>query len=139
MGPRLLIAALAAEVAAWSPVFVGAPHRVPSPPLMSEVGKQADDALARSMGDAELFRRSSDLLRSGDKVTARQVVNALGRWKTRQEWNEAGIGRKGLLDDYRNGDYYEDDVAKMRTDFSQPMRYYIRGALSFWTSAIATV
>ena len=45
------------------------------------------------------FRRSSDVLNNGDQVTARQVVNVLGRWKSRTEWNDAGIGRKRMIDD----------------------------------------
>ena len=51
-------------------------------------------------------------------------MNAMGRWRTRFDWNE-GIGRKGLLDDYRNGDYFEEDVPKLATDFDKPMEYYI--------------
>ena len=70
------------------------------------------------------FSRSTDLLAARQKVSARQVVNVLGRWKTRRDWNE-GIGRKGLLDDYRSGDYYDEDVPKLSTDFSKPMREYI--------------
>ena len=71
------------------------------------------------------FRRSSDVLNTGDQVTARQVVNVLGRWKSRTDWNDAGIGRKRLIDDYRTGDYYEEDLPKMATDFNKPMQYYI--------------
>ena len=77
------------------------------------------DVLAASFG------RSKDVLNTGDKVTARQVVNAMGRWKTRHEWNDARIGRKALLDDYRNGDYYEEDMPKLQTDFNKPMEFYI--------------
>ena len=62
---------------------------------------------------------------TGDQVTARQVVNVLGRWKSRTDWNDAGIGRKRLIDDYRTGDYYEEDLPKMATDFNKPMQYYI--------------
>jgi len=63
------------------------------------------------------------LLQIGDgEVSARQVVNALGRWKTRHEWNDAGIGHKALIDDFRNGDYYDEDVQKMRTDFTKQAR-----------------
>ena len=74
------------------------------------------------------FSRSRDLLQiSGEKVSARQVANVLGRWKTGREWNNAGVGRKGLLDDFRNGDYYDEDVKQLQTDFSQPMdREYFR-------------
>jgi len=43
---------------------------------------------------AASYRRSSDIMNNGDKVSARQVVNALGRWSSRREWNDAGIGRK---------------------------------------------
>ena len=32
---------------------------------------------------------------------------------------------QALIDDYRNGDYYDDDVEKMKTDFNKPMQYYI--------------
>lgn len=46
----------------------------------------------------------------------------LGRWKTRHEWNDAGIGHKALIDDFRNGDYYEEDVQKIQTDFSRQER-----------------
>ena len=70
------------------------------------------------------YNRATELL-GGDSVSARQVVNALGRWKSRTEWNDAGIGQKRLIDDFRNGDYYEEDLPKMKTDFSKPMRYYI--------------
>ena len=74
---------------------------------------------------SEDFTRSSDLLGTGDKVSAAQVANVLGRWKTRSDWNDAGMGRKGLIDDYRNGDYYEEDLPQLKTDFSKPMQYYI--------------
>ena len=58
------------------------------------------------------------------QVSARQVVNVLGRWGSHSDWNGAG-GRKGKLDDLRSGDYYEDDLQMLKTDFSQPMEYYI--------------
>lgn len=80
----------------------------------------ASDAIA----SAE-FGRSKDVLGGGDKVSARQIANVMGRWKSRNDWNGAGIGRKGLIDDYRNGDYYDEDVAQLKTDFSKPMEYYI--------------
>ena len=67
------------------------------------------------------FSRSSDVLGS-KKVTARQVANVLGRWKTRTDWNDAGIGRKALIDEYRTGDYYEDDLQKLETDFTSTDR-----------------
>jgi hypothetical protein len=70
------------------------------------------------------FRRSSDLLGTGEAVSKRQIVNAMGRWRTRSDWNE-GIGRKGLLDDYRSGDYYDEDVSELATNFDQPREYYI--------------
>ena len=80
--------------------------------------------LDASGGDT--FARGVDLLQlSKDKrVTARQVVNVLGRWQEYSDWNE-GIGTKGKLDEYRSGDYYEDDVKALKTDFTQPIEYYI--------------
>ena len=38
---------------------------------------------------------------------------------------QAGIGRKGKLDDFRSGDYYDDDVKSLKTDFTKPMEFYI--------------
>lgn len=67
------------------------------------------------------FSRSSDVL-GAKKVTPRQVANVLGRWKTRSDWNDAGIGRKGKLDEYRTGDYYDDDVQQLETDFESTDR-----------------
>ena len=61
---------------------------------------------------------------SSVQVSARQIVNVLGRWKSNSDWN-AGGGRKGKLDDLRSGDYYEDDLQMLKTDFSKPMEYYI--------------
>ena len=71
------------------------------------------------------FARSKDLIAAGDKASARQIVNVLGRWKTRTEWSEAGIGRKRLIDDYRAGDFFDEDLEKLATDFNKPMEYYI--------------
>ena len=67
--------------------------------------------LDAASGEEESFARGVDLLQlSSDKrVTARQVVNVLGRWQQYSDWNE-GIGTKGKLDEYRSGDYYDDDV-----------------------------
>ena len=59
--------------------------------------------------EEQQFSRA-DLKISSDKVTARQVANVLGRWKNGREWNDAGIGRKGLLD----------DVSYARTKLSRP-------------------
>lgn len=76
-----------------------------------------------AMADAP-FRRGSDMLNIGGKpVSQRAVVNVLGRWQSRSDWNS--IGRKATLDEFRSGDYYEDDLQKLNTDFSQPMEYYI--------------
>ena len=69
------------------------------------------------------FRRGSDLLQVGDDVLARQVVNVLGRWRSHSDWNF--IGLKGKLDDFRSGDYYDDDVAALQTDFTKPKEFYI--------------
>lgn len=70
------------------------------------------------------FKRGVDLLQTGDAVTTRQIVNVLGRWGSHRDWNDA-IGRKGKLDELRSGDFYDDDVKALATDFSQPMEYYI--------------
>ena len=78
-----------------------------------------------SIGDEQpTFTRGIDLLQTSDAVTARQIVNVLGRWGSHRDWNEA-IGRKGKLDELRSGDFYDDDVQTLKTDFSQPMEYYI--------------
>ena len=60
-------------------------------------------------GEDEFYRRGIDLLQTSDKVTARQIVNVLGRWKSNADWNDSS-GRKGKLDDLRSGDYYDDDL-----------------------------
>ena len=80
--------------------------------------------LRMSAGGAE-FRRGVDLLQRNDKVTARQVANVLGRWKSHEDWSSSGLGLKGKLDDFRSGDYYDDDIKELKTDFTQPMEYYI--------------
>ena len=36
------------------------------------------------------FKRGSDLLQLGDEVTARQIVNVLGRWSTHEQWDTIG-------------------------------------------------
>ena len=79
-----------------------------------------------SEGDSNqpTFKRGVDLLQTGDAVTTRQIVNVLGRWGSHRDWNDA-IGRKGKLDELRSGDFYDDDVKALATDFSQPMEYYI--------------
>ena len=92
-------------------------------PRTAVSGYASRRALFVAMTEAE-FHRSDDLFYSGQTVSKRQIVNAMGRWRTRFDWNE-GIGRKGLLDDYRNGDYFEEDVPKLATDFDKPMEYYI--------------
>jgi len=70
------------------------------------------------------FGRSSDLLQiGGNKVTARQVVNVLGRWNASEDWDS--IGRTGRMDDYSSGDYYDDDVQTLRTNFSSGAAYYM--------------
>lgn len=71
------------------------------------------------------FARSKDLIAAGDKATARQIANVMGRWQTRTEWNEAGIGRKRQIDDYRAGDFFDEDLDKLATDFNKPMEHYI--------------
>jgi hypothetical protein len=72
------------------------------------------------------FARGTDILPMGsEKVSKRAIVNVLGRWKSHRDWNEAGIGRKGKLDDFRSGDYYDDDVKSLKTDFTKPMEFYI--------------
>lgn len=76
-----------------------------------------------AMADAP-FRRGSDMLNIGGKtVSQRAVVNVLGRWQSQSDWNS--IGRKATLDEFRSGDYYDDDLQKLDTDFNQPMEYYI--------------
>lgn len=64
------------------------------------------------------FRRGSDLLQWGDAVTERDVVNVLGRWQTHEEWD--AIGGAARLDDFSNGDFYEDDVPAIATNFDVP-------------------
>jgi hypothetical protein len=71
------------------------------------------------------FARSKNLIAAGDKATARQIVNVMGRWKTRSEWSDAGIGRKRLIDDYRSGDFFDEDLDQLATDFNKPQEYYI--------------
>lgn len=69
------------------------------------------------------FRRTSDLLQvTSDKVTTRQIVNCIGRWKTHQDWDS--IGKAAKLDDIRSGDYYDEDLEKLATDFTKGARYY---------------
>ena len=77
----------------------------------------ASAALSQEFGRARAF--------SSDTATPRQIVNVLGRWRNGREWNEAGVGRKGLLDEFRSGDFYDDDVDSIATDFSLPMDEYI--------------
>ena len=66
--------------------------------ISAEIGAVAEPPATAgkgaAAGTAASYRRSSDLMNNGDKVSARQVVNALGRWSSRREWNDAGIGRK---------------------------------------------
>ena len=54
------------------------------------------------------FKRGSDLLQIGEQVSARQIVNVLGRWQTHEEWDT--IGTAGKLDDLTSGDFYEEDL-----------------------------
>ena len=91
------------------------PLRAP-PPLLSA---------ADPSSSANTFARGTDLLQASDKVSARQIVNVLGRWGSHADWNGAGIGRKGKLDDLRSGDYFDDDVPSLATDFSRPQEFYI--------------
>ena len=83
-----------------------------------------------SSSDAASFARGTDLLQTADKVSARKIVNVLGRWGSHTDWNSAGIGRKGKLDDLRKGDYYDDDVPSLATDFTQPQEFYIARRVS---------
>lgn len=73
------------------------------------------------------FCRGSDLLTlgrlTGKTVTARQVANVLGRWTTHEDWDT--IGRAGKMDDVGSGDYYEEDVKEVMTDYSKGKEYYI--------------
>ena len=68
------------------------------------------------------FKRGSDLLQLGDEVTARQIVNVLGRWSTHEQWDTIGTAEK--LDDFTNGDFYEEDLDILKTDFSKGEAYY---------------
>jgi hypothetical protein len=63
------------------------------------------------------FKRGSDLLQIGDQVSARQIVNVLGRWQSHEEWDT--IGTAGKLDDLTSGDFYEEDLEVLKTDFSK--------------------
>ena len=89
----------------------------PSPPPRAGAVR-----LAASSDDT--FHRGTDLLKVSDKVTTRDIVNVLGRWGSYSDWNDAS-GRKGMLDDLRSGDFYDDDVKALATDFTQPMDFYI--------------
>ena len=80
--------------------------------------------LALPAAGGATFRRGSDILNIGGKsVSKKAIVNVLGRWDSHQDWN--GFGRKAQLDEFRSGDYFEEDVQKIATDFSKPMEYYI--------------
>ena len=69
------------------------------------------------------FARGSDLLELGDRVTARQIANILGRWETHTDWDT--IGRAGKLDDLSSGDFYEEDLEVVKTDYSKGEAYYL--------------
>ena len=59
------------------------------------------------------FRRGKDLLRTGAKVSAREVVNVIGRWQTYEDWDSIGQARR--LDDFSSGDFYEEDAESFAT------------------------
>jgi hypothetical protein len=74
-------------------------------------------------GEGRQFSRGSDLLQMGEKVSAKDVANVLGRWKSHSEWDTIGVAAK--LDEYTSGDYYDDDVDELAaTDFSKGEEYY---------------
>ena len=70
------------------------------------------------------FRRGSNLLQiGGGTVSARQVVNILGRWNASADWDSIGLA--GKMDDFSSGDYYEDEISSFKTDFSAGAAYYM--------------
>lgn len=93
-----------------------------SPPRGARPARLGAPAMAA--GD---FCRGSDLLQlgklSGKTVTARQVANVLGRWSTHEDWDTIGRARK--MDDLGTGDFYEEDVADVMTDYAKGKDYYI--------------
>ena len=62
------------------------------------------------------FHRGRDLLRVGEKVSAREIVNVIGRWQTYEEWDSIGQARR--LDDFSSGDFYEEDAETFVTNFA---------------------
>eukprot|EP00962_Isochrysis_galbana_P005629 scaffold1518_cov109-Isochrysis_galbana.AAC.1 len=40
------------------------------------------------------FCRAKDLLSTGERATAREVVNVLGRWQSHAQWNEIGAAKQ---------------------------------------------
>ena len=74
---------------------------------------------------ASSFRRANDLLQlGGQTVSARQVVNILGRYNASEDWDSIGLA--GKMDDFSSGDYYEDDVQLFTSDLSKGAKYYVR-------------
>ena len=69
------------------------------------------------------FSRGSDLLQLGEKVSSKDVANVLGRWKTHGEWDS--IGKAAAMDDFSSGDYYEEDLEVIQTDYSKGEAYYL--------------
>ena len=106
---------LIAGVAYIAPAYVGRPPVVAGGPLSPCVTMSAP---------SEDFRRASDILQlGGSPVTARQIVNVLGRWEASDDWDS--IGRTGKMDDFSSGDYYDDDLPSFSTNFSAGAAFYM--------------
>ena len=79
---------------------------------------QAQQKISHIIDIDASFYRGSDLLQAGEAVSAREVVNVLGRWKSYSDWDS--IGGSQRIDDFRNGDFYEEDLPTFKTDFTLP-------------------
>jgi hypothetical protein len=99
---RSLSSASALSLASQQPTRCSSWYCRSLPPLLLE-------------SDGESFYRGNDLLRTGPRVTERQIVNVLGRWATHEEWDSIGVA--AAFDDFSSGDFYEDDVPSLMTDF----------------------
>ena len=75
---------------------------VAAPLALLLLGSSAAAALA-PLGE-RTFCRAKDYLSMGERATAREVVNVLGRWSSQAQWNEIGVARD--LDRYDPTDGY---------------------------------
>ena len=78
-----------------------------------------------TMDASRTFTRSGDFFGSGDKVTAVDIVNVLGRWRTYNEWNT--IGGLGEMDQLFDADGQIKDGPALQRAWQRWDAAYITG------------